>query len=176
MGGAGQSPGRVGVRAWDPLSGQVALLSEAKAIGSLLKSGWKPRRTLVYASWDGEEPGLLGSTEGPRRTPRIAAQGGAVSELRHQYARLPPRGRQPLAATPGQRRGRSGEGSRDRRHLTGATARPDAGGRLREGSHRRKEVADEKMRNAKLAAAGGDLPIAALGSGSDYTPSCSTWA
>jgi N-acetylated-alpha-linked acidic dipeptidase len=49
--------------AWDPLSGHVAMLAEAKSIGALLKSGWKPKRTLVYASWDGEEPGLLGSTE-----------------------------------------------------------------------------------------------------------------
>ena len=49
--------------AWDPLSANVALLSEAKAIGALVKGGWKPKRTLVYASWDGEEPGLLGSTE-----------------------------------------------------------------------------------------------------------------
>jgi N-acetylated-alpha-linked acidic dipeptidase len=47
----------------DPLSGQVALMAEAKAIGKLVKEGWKPRRTLVYSSWDGEEPGLLGSTE-----------------------------------------------------------------------------------------------------------------
>ncbi|CAM5507458.1 Kynureninase [Rhodanobacter lindaniclasticus] len=49
--------------AWDPLAGNVALMAEAKAIGGLLKQGWRPRRTLVYASWDGEEPGLLGSTE-----------------------------------------------------------------------------------------------------------------
>jgi N-acetylated-alpha-linked acidic dipeptidase len=49
--------------AWDPLAGNVALLDEAKAIGALLKTGWRPRRTLIYASWDGEEPGLLGSTE-----------------------------------------------------------------------------------------------------------------
>ncbi len=47
----------------DPMSGQVALMAEAKAIGKLVKEGWRPRRTLVYASWDGEEPGLLGSTE-----------------------------------------------------------------------------------------------------------------
>jgi N-acetylated-alpha-linked acidic dipeptidase len=47
----------------DPLSGHVAMLSEAKAIGQLARSGWRPDRTLVYASWDGEEPGLLGSTE-----------------------------------------------------------------------------------------------------------------
>ncbi|HEV7517081.1 MAG TPA: M28 family peptidase, partial [Thermoanaerobaculia bacterium] len=47
----------------DPLSGLVDLLAEAKAVGTLAKSGWKPRRTIVYAAWDGEEPGLLGSTE-----------------------------------------------------------------------------------------------------------------
>jgi N-acetylated-alpha-linked acidic dipeptidase len=47
----------------DPLSGQIAELAEAQAIGALVKSGWKPKRTLVYASWDAEEPGLLGSTE-----------------------------------------------------------------------------------------------------------------
>ncbi|HEY2356599.1 MAG TPA: transferrin receptor-like dimerization domain-containing protein [Phenylobacterium sp.] len=47
----------------DPLSGQIALLAEAKAFGALMKSGWKPKRTIVYTSWDGEEPMLLGSTE-----------------------------------------------------------------------------------------------------------------
>jgi len=47
----------------DPVSGQVALLEEARAFGTLLKQGWKPRRTIVYAAWDGEEPMLLGSTE-----------------------------------------------------------------------------------------------------------------
>ena len=47
----------------DPLSGQISLLEEARALGGLLKQGWKPRRTIVYAAWDGEEPGLLGSTE-----------------------------------------------------------------------------------------------------------------
>jgi len=49
--------------ATDPVSGQAALLEEAKSIGDLLKTGWKPDRTLVYCAWDGEEPGLLGSTE-----------------------------------------------------------------------------------------------------------------
>ncbi|OLC92523.1 MAG: folate hydrolase [Acidobacteria bacterium 13_1_40CM_4_58_4] len=47
----------------DPISGQVALLEEARALGELLKSGWKPKRTIIYCAWDGEEPGLLGSTE-----------------------------------------------------------------------------------------------------------------
>src|SRR5207302_8082393 len=49
--------------AQDPLSGQVPLLEEARAYGALLKQGWKPHRTIVYAAWDGEEPALLGSTE-----------------------------------------------------------------------------------------------------------------
>ena len=47
----------------DPISGQAALLEEAKAIGELVKSGWRPKRTLVYCAWDAEEPGLIGSTE-----------------------------------------------------------------------------------------------------------------
>lgn len=47
----------------DPISGQAAMLEEAKSITELMKTGWKPDRTLVYCSWDGEEAGLLGSTE-----------------------------------------------------------------------------------------------------------------
>jgi N-acetylated-alpha-linked acidic dipeptidase len=49
--------------AGDPISGQAAMLEEAKSIGVMLKTGWKPARTIVYCAWDGEEPGLLGSTE-----------------------------------------------------------------------------------------------------------------
>ena len=47
----------------DPISGLVPLLEEARGYGQLLKQGWKPRRTIIYAAWDGEEPALLGSTE-----------------------------------------------------------------------------------------------------------------
>jgi N-acetylated-alpha-linked acidic dipeptidase len=49
--------------ATDPLSGHVAMMGEAKALGALHNAGWKPKRTIVYASWDAEEPMLLGSTE-----------------------------------------------------------------------------------------------------------------
>jgi len=49
--------------AWDPVSGQVSLLEEARSLSLLLKQGWKPRRTILYTAWDGEEPMLLGSTE-----------------------------------------------------------------------------------------------------------------
>jgi len=47
----------------DPLSGNTAMMEEAYAIGQLAKTGWRPKRTIVYCSWDGEEPALLGSTE-----------------------------------------------------------------------------------------------------------------
>jgi N-acetylated-alpha-linked acidic dipeptidase len=47
----------------DPTSGMVSVLEEARSMGELLKQGWKPKRTIIYCAWDGEEPGLLGSTE-----------------------------------------------------------------------------------------------------------------
>ncbi len=157
--------------AWDPLSGQVAMLAEAKAIGALLKSGWRPRRTLVYASWDGEEPGLLGSTEWAEQH---------AAELQRKavlYVNSDINARGFLAP----------EGSHSLQHLlndVASTVRdPETGvssqARLRarmlvDGFEKdptdEKEVAEEKARDAKLAAAGGDLPIGALGSGSDYTP------
>jgi N-acetylated-alpha-linked acidic dipeptidase len=49
--------------AMDPISGQASMLEEAKSVGAMVKSGWKPKRTIVYCSWDGEEPALVGSTE-----------------------------------------------------------------------------------------------------------------
>jgi N-acetylated-alpha-linked acidic dipeptidase len=47
----------------DPNSGTAAMLETVHGIGELLKSGWKPKRTVIFASWDGEEEGLMGSTE-----------------------------------------------------------------------------------------------------------------
>ena len=47
----------------DPGSGTAATLEMCRALGSAVKNGWKPRRTIVYASWDAEEYGLVGSTE-----------------------------------------------------------------------------------------------------------------
>jgi N-acetylated-alpha-linked acidic dipeptidase len=47
----------------DPVSGVDAVIEEARAFGELLKQGWKPKRTIIVCAWDGEEPGLLGSTE-----------------------------------------------------------------------------------------------------------------
>jgi len=47
----------------DPSSGTTAMLEAVHGIGELLQSGWRPKRTLVFGSWDGEEEGLIGSTE-----------------------------------------------------------------------------------------------------------------
>ena len=47
----------------DPTSGTVALMETARGLGELLKGGWRPKRTIILGSWDGEEWGLLGSTE-----------------------------------------------------------------------------------------------------------------
>ena len=47
----------------DPLSGMSAVLEEARILGDLHNQGWNPKRTIIYCAWDGEEPGLLGSTE-----------------------------------------------------------------------------------------------------------------
>ena len=47
----------------DPLSGMVALMEEARAVSEIAKAGWRPKRTIIYAGWDAEEQGLIGSTE-----------------------------------------------------------------------------------------------------------------
>jgi N-acetylated-alpha-linked acidic dipeptidase len=47
----------------DPSSGTAAMLEAVHGVGALLKQGWRPRRTIVFASWDAEEEGLIGSTE-----------------------------------------------------------------------------------------------------------------
>src|SRR5580658_10115021 len=151
--------------AWDPLSGHVAMLAEAKAIGELLKSGWKPKRTLVYASWDGEEPGLLGSTEWAETH---------ADELQHKAVLY-------LNSDTNSRGFLGAGGSHTLQRLlndAGASVKdPETGvsvvARLRartlvEGFE--KGATDEAKHDARIAASGADLPIEALGSGSDFTP------
>jgi len=156
--------------AWDPLAGNIAVMAEAKAIGTLAKTGWRPRRTLVYASWDGEEPGLLGSTEWAETH---------ADELRHKvvlYVNSDTNARGFLFVG----------GSHSYQHLVnevaGAVLDPETGAtildrwraRIKVGGVERRApetnpLPDEELM-LKAANAGGDLPIGALGSGSDYTP------
>lgn len=150
--------------AWDPLAGNVAMMAEAKAIGELVKQGWRPKRTLVYASWDGEEAGLLGSTEWAE---------AHAEELRDKavlYLNSDSNGRGFLGAA----------GSHSLQHLvnqvaagvvdpqTKASVLDRARAKMRlDGAGGDASAADKA--DADIAASGGDLPIGALGSGSDYS-------
>jgi N-acetylated-alpha-linked acidic dipeptidase len=147
--------------ALDPLSGQVALMAEAKAIGKLVKEGWKPRRTLVYDSWDGEEPGLLGSTE-------WAEQHAAELKLKAVlYVNSDTNGRGFLEA----------EGSHAVQHFLSEVARdvkdPETGGSVLARSLAERRVSSfepARGESAPRPSVNGDLQLGALGSGSDYTP------
>lgn len=151
--------------AWDPLAGNIAVMAEAKAIGAMAKTGWKPKRTLVYCSWDGEEPGLLGSTEWAETH---------TDELRRKavlYVNSDTNGRGLLFFG----------GSPQYQRLVNQVARsvvdPETGAnvldRLRSSikvGGKGRSTGPENDFLMGVADAGGDLPMVALGSGSDYTP------
>jgi N-acetylated-alpha-linked acidic dipeptidase len=146
--------------ALDPLAGQIALMAEAKSIGKLVQQGWRPRRTLVYNSWDGEEPGLLGSTE-------WAEQHAAELKVKAVlYVNSDTNGRGFLQA----------EGSHAVQHFLSEVARdvkdPETGASVlaRAIAERRVSSFDSPRGESAARAATGDLQLGALGSGSDYTP------
>ena len=146
--------------ALDPLAGQIALMAEAKSIGKLVQQGWRPRRTLVYNSWDGEEPGLLGSTE-------WAEQHAAELKVKAVlYVNSDTNGRGFLQA----------EGSHAEQHFLSEVARdvkdPETGVSVlaRAVAERRVSSLDSPRGEPAARAASGDLQLGALGSGSDYTP------
>jgi N-acetylated-alpha-linked acidic dipeptidase len=151
--------------AWDPLSGTVSLMAEAKAIGALAKAGWRPKRTLVYASWDAEEPGLIGSTEWAE------AHAGELQRKAILYVNSDTNARGFLRA----------KGSQAFQRLVNEAARdvtdPETGAsvlerrRALENVHpARPGAGAEDEAVAAAAEAGGDLPLAPMGTGSDYTP------
>ena len=151
--------------AWDPLAGVVAQLAEARAIGNLLKSGWRPRRTLVYASWDGEEPGLVGSTEWAETHARELQSKAVLYLNSDENARgfLVARGSDSMQRLLNQ--------------VAAAVSDPETGVsvqarlRARTLTDAMNGVGDADARAATDAAAeGGDLLLEALGTGSDYTP------
>ena len=140
----------------DPISGTIAVLEEARAYGSLLKQGWRPRRTIVLAAWDGEEPMLLGSTEWAE-THGDELSRGAIAYLN----------------TDGNGRGRLGaDGSPSLARLISEVARdvtdPETGMSVWKRSHLG-EIAGAKSANRREARDRTDLLVTAMGSGSDYT-------
>lgn len=151
--------------ATDPLSGQIALLAEAKAMGALVKEGWRPKRTIVYGSWDAEEPMLLGSTEWVETH---------AAELK-QHAIL-------YVNSDSNHRGifQAG-GSQDLQHfvneIAGQVTDPETGAAVGERTRAKLRVdalqpraTDEAKEDARIAAdPNKDFPIQAIGSGSDYS-------
>ncbi len=145
----------------DPISGQSVMLEEARALGELARQGWRPARTLVYAAWDGEEQGLLGSTEW--------VEAHAADLDRHAVAYL---------NTDGTGRGYlhwAGSHVLERflNGVAGDVTDPETGLTVVE-RLRRKRLRDAPEGSAGDAArqelrSRGDLRLGALGSGSDYT-------
>ncbi len=144
--------------ATDPVSGLVSMLEEARVIGQLAKDGSRPRRTIVYAAWDGEEPGLLGSTEWVETH---AAELGAKAVA---YINSDTNSRGFLDAG----------GSHSLEQLVNEVARdvedPERGVSVQERLRAlriTRAASDEERRSVRER---GNLRIDALGSGSDYSP------
>jgi N-acetylated-alpha-linked acidic dipeptidase len=143
--------------AQDPISGQVAELEEARAFGELLKQGWKPKRTIIYCAWDGEEPGLLGSTEWGEEHDAELKQHAVA------YINSDANGRGYLGI----------EGSHTLEHFFNGVAR-DIDDPEKNISVRQRDFlldiarahSDDERKEIRSRA---DLRIGALGSGSDYT-------
>ncbi len=141
----------------DPISGMVAVMEEARAIGELAKTGWRPKRTIVFAAWDAEEPGLLGSTEWAEAHADLLRRQGAV------YVNSDSNGRGFLYMA----------GSHTLERFINEVARDVVDPQTKVAVLERARAAirsradGEAEREAKSRR---DLRISALGSGSDYTP------
>ena len=151
--------------AWDPLAGHAAMLNEARAIGELVRNGWRPKRTLVYASWDAEEPGLLGSTEwAETHAAELAAKAVAyVNSDTNERGFLGAGGSHALQRMVNEVAAVVADPEMPVSVLERLRAQQRAAGYA-------KSANEEERRQAQVAATGGDLEIDALGSGSDYSP------
>lgn len=141
----------------DPIAGMAPELEEARALGELLKQGWRPKRTIVYAAWDGEEPALLGSSEWAEHHD---------GELRRKAA--------VYINTDGNGRGYLGVGgSHSLERFANEVARDIEDPESKVSVWKRLQariVRDAPAARRREARERGDLRIEALGSGSDFTP------
>jgi N-acetylated-alpha-linked acidic dipeptidase len=140
----------------DPVSGAVAEMEEARGLAEMLKQGWKPKRTIIYCFWDGEEPGLLGSTEWAE-THAAELQQHAVA-----YINSDGNGRGFLGAS----------GSHTLENFINGVMKDIQDPETKTTVWKRTQLVDieraaaDKKREVRTRA---DLRISALGSGSDYT-------
>lgn len=131
----------------DPVSGMAAVLEEARSFGELLKKGWRPKRTIIFASWDGEEPGLLGSTEWAEQ------HADELAEKAVAYINSDSNGKGQMSA--------GGSHSLERFINDIARSVNKDGKSIYEGMRARRPQSSSSNRP--------DIRIGALGSGSDYT-------
>ena len=139
--------------AQDPTSGMVALMEEARAIGELAQAGHRPRRTIVYAGWDAEEPGLLGSTEW------VEDHADELREKAVIYINTDSNGRGFLGA------GGSHTLERLVNEVAASVEDPQTGVTVGQRVRARRRVQGNSEVDKRA-----DLRISPLGSGSDYTP------
>ncbi len=139
--------------AGDPLSGMVALLEEARVVGEMAQTGWRPKRTIVYTGWDAEEPGLLGSTEWAEH------HGAELQEKAIAYINSDGNGRGFMGV------GGSHTLERFVNQISPDVEDPQTGVTVRERLKARLAVGGNREAVSRT-----DLPISPLGSGSDYTP------
>jgi N-acetylated-alpha-linked acidic dipeptidase len=150
----------------DPNSGTTAMLESVHGVGELLKSGWKPKRTMIFASWDGEEEGLMGSTEWAEQHESELANAPAYFNVD--------------VAVSGPKFGASAVPSLKQFLRDIAKAVPSAkGGTVYEAwqkvdqpgasSTQSPTEAIGDTRRLPAASAKGDVPVGDLGSGSDYS-------
>ena len=147
----------------DPNSGSTAMLEAARGFGQLLKNGWKPRRTIVMCSWDGEEYGLIGSTEWAEHNAEELKQkavaylnmDAAVSGAHFGASSVPSLWKMIRAATRDIPDPKSGKSVYQQWQDRSRERRPEA------------ELPDAQSGSDTAIA---EARIGALGSGSDYTP------
>jgi N-acetylated-alpha-linked acidic dipeptidase len=150
----------------DPNSGTAAMLEAVHGVGELLKSGWKPKRTLVFGSWDGEEEGLIGSTEWVEQHEAELANAAAYFNMD--------------VAVSGQKFGASAVPSLKQflRDVTKVVPSPKGGtvyevwqkaAQPETPSAQSPTEAIGDSRRLPAAQGKGDVPVGDLGSGSDYT-------
>lgn len=141
----------------DPVSGMATVLEEARAMGVLLQRGWRPKRTIIYCAWDAEEPGLLGSTEW------VEQHAAELREKAVAYINTDSTGKGWFSAG----------GSHSLERLVNDVARtvrmPGGETTLWQAMQNRRLAASRSEAERRALLAQGDIPISALGSGSDYT-------
>ncbi|HMI66060.1 MAG TPA: M28 family metallopeptidase [Cyclobacteriaceae bacterium] len=142
----------------DPISGLVSELEEARSIAMLVKDGWKPKRTILFCAWDGEEPSLIGSTEWVEQH---------ATELQQKVVAY--------INSDGNGRGFVDVGgSHTLETMVGEITRdvidPQTGVSVLERKKSADAVHSSTSKEKKEVLAKKNLTISALGSGSDYTP------